>query len=290
MSAWGADDPVDWASRKLGDCGVESPRLEAQLLLALALGISRSAVTAGLYGPIDDSRRAQFQGLVEARCHRTPLAYLRGSQEFYGLDFEVGPAVLIPRPETEMLVDFGLDCLRANAASISREPCLADVGIGSGCIAISVLANYSQATGVGFEISSPAIDVARTNAFRHGVAARLTMMRSDLMTGVAASRFDLILSNPPYIARGELESLQPEVRDAEPRLALDGGVDGLDPYRRFAPQAMRSLVPGGFLAVEVGQGQAREVAELFHRAGLRGVEIRKDLASIERLVAARRPR
>lgn len=284
----GAADPVGWAARRLAECGVEAPRLEAQLLLALALGITRTAVTAGLFECLGSAESARFQDLVESRYGRAPLAYLRGTQEFYGLDFEVGPAVLIPRPETEMLVDFALEKLaegRSNR-SLAFPPILADVGTGSGCIAIAALAHCPQAVGVAFELSASALEIARRNAVRHTVADRLRFVRSDLLCGAAADRFDLILSNPPYIPTGELAGLQPEVRDFEPRLALEGGTDGLAPYRRLAPMAQHCLAPGGSIAVEVGQGQAPDVARIFADAGLSEIEVRRDLAGIERLVAA----
>ncbi len=338
MTPADAADPVAWASRRLSECGVESPRMEAQLLLALTLGTSRAAIAAGLYELRESAERERFHELVELRGRRVPFAYLRGTQEFYGLDFEVGPAVLIPRPETEMLVEFALERLSAAAVvrhgeykSSHREnievehqgtdgagsfgkdgsrrrenskvehpesagrrpqvrPIFADVGTGNGCIAIAVLAHSPSAAGAAFELSAPALETARRNARRHSVDARVRFVQGDLLSGAAASRFDLILSNPPYIPSGEMAGLQPEVRESEPRLALDGGPDGLAPYRRLAPQARRSLVPGGSIAVEVGQGQARDVARIFADAGLSEIEIRRDLAGIERLVAARRAR
>ena len=256
--------------------------MEAQLLLALALGITRTTVTAGLYELLGSAERGRFQDLVESRCSRAPLAYLRGTQEFYGLDFDVGPAVLIPRPETEMLVEFAREMLDAGctacpyvcelprgatSAQAGFRMRFADVGTGSGCIAVAVL--------------------ARRNAVRHSVDSRLRFVRSDFLAGASAGRFDLILSNPPYIPSGELAGLQPEVRDSEPALALDGGPDGLAPYRRLAPLARHSLALGGSLAVEVGQGQAPDVARIFAGAGLSRIEVRRDLAGIERLVAAR---
>ncbi len=264
--------------------------MEAQLLLALALGITRTSVAAGLFDLNGSVEQARFQELVELRRRRVPLAYLRGAQEFYGLSFEVGPAALIPRPETEMLVAFALERLEAAGrwAADARQPfqpVIADVGTGSGCIAIAVLAHCPAARGAAFDISGEALEIARRNATRHTVSGRLGFVRGDLLSGAASGRFDLILSNPPYIPTGELDGLQPEVRDSEPRMALDGGQDGLAPYRRLAPSALRCLAPGGSLVVEVGQGQAADVARIFTAAGLSEVEIRQDLAGIDRLVA-----
>jgi release factor glutamine methyltransferase len=293
MSAWDSGDPIEWASRRLACCGVESARMEAQLLLALTLDTTRTTVIAGLYEPLRNPDRVRFEEFVEARCRRTPLAYLRGTQEFYGLEFEVSPAVLIPRPETEMLVDFARERVKAVAAgatpaSLCHSATIADVGTGSGCIAIACLTHCLRAHGMAVDISPRALKIARRNANRHGVSERLLFIQGDLLLGAAADTFNLILSNPPYISTGDLESLQPEVRDSEPLLALDGGPDGLAPYRRLAPWAMHCLLPGGWIAVEVGQGQAGTVERLFAEAGLREIEVRKDLAGIERVVTARR--
>ena len=286
MTAAHSSDPVAWAARELAGCGVESARLEAQLLLALTLGATRTAVVAGLHRPLDSADRARFEALVAARCARTPLAYLRGTQEFYGLEFEVGPAVLIPRPETEMLVDFAREAL-TSAGAVGQRPMVADVGTGSGCIAVAVLHHAPAARGLALDISPSALTVARGNAARHAVISRLGFVRSDLLSGVASGSLNLVLSNPPYIPTGGLAGLQPEVRDAEPRSALDGGPDGLEFYRRLAPQARRCLTAGGSVAVEVGQGQAPGVADIFECAGLTDIDLRRDLAGIERVVIGR---
>jgi release factor glutamine methyltransferase len=274
---------VEGATATLAASGVDAPRLEAQLLLALALGVTRTAVVAGIHAEPDAAQRARCETLIEARRRRVPLAYLRGTQEFYGLDFEVRPAVLIPRPETEMLVDFALETLgavRGSGDSGGPAALLADVGAGSGCIAIAALAHCPGARGVAFDISRPALAVARRNARLHGVAGRLRLICADLLRGARQERFDLILSNPPYIRSGDLAELQPEVRDAEPRLALDGGADGLSVYRRLAVLASSRLAPGGRMAVEVGLGQADEVTRILRAAGFGQIEARRDLAGI----------
>lgn len=282
MTTEDAADPIGRAARALAAAGVESPRLEAQLLLALALDTTRAAITAGLYDLSSGADRARFEELVAARCRRVPLAYLRGTQEFYGLEFEVGPAVLIPRPETELLVDFAREKL-GESRSV-----LADVGTGSGCIAVAALTQCPRARGVAFDLSAPALEIAQRNAARNSVAGRLRFVQADLLCGAAGGRFDLVLSNPPYIPSDEVKGLQPEVRDAEPRIALDGGPDGLAVYRLLAPMARHCLVRGGWLAVEVGQWQAALVIRMFTGWGLSTVEIRRDLAGIERLVAGQR--
>ncbi len=268
------------AIARLTAAGVESPRLEAQLLLAQALGVTRTAVVAGTHRHPDAEHYAEFARLVRERERRIPLAYLRGTQEFFGLTFLVGPEVLIPRPETEMLVEFALEKLRAGT--------LADVGTGSGCILTAVLAGALQARGVGFDLSAGALAVARQNAARNGVAERTRLVRGDLLTGAESQKFEVIVSNPPYIPSAEIADLAPEVRDGEPRLALDGGADGLNCYRRLALQALRALRPGGWLAVEVGRGQAPAVAALWQEAGWGEVSVRSDLAGIDRVVCGRK--
>ncbi|HZT40930.1 MAG TPA: peptide chain release factor N(5)-glutamine methyltransferase [Chthonomonadaceae bacterium] len=268
----------------LAAAGIEDPRFEAQILLALALGVSRSQVVAGLAPPPTEAQRQAFLSLVQERARRVPLAYLRGSQEFYGLPFTVTPEVLIPRPETELLVDFALETLRA---AETPSPVLADVGTGSGCIAIAVLAHCPPARALAVDISAAALAVAGTNAARNGVTERIRFARAGLLTGLATAHFDLVVSNPPYIPTSEIPKLQEEVRAFEPELALDGGADGLDFHRGLVTGAMRALRPGGWLAVEVAMGQAPVVAALFRQAGLTSIAIRQDLAGIERVVAAK---
>lgn len=288
-------DLVAWAAGRLTEAGVENARLEAQLLLALTLGISRTAIAAGLYGALDAAQSARFTELVEARCRRVPFAYLRGTQEFYGLNFRVSPAVLIPRPETELLVDFAREKLNEISVRTGKNlfagkiPLLADVGTGSGCIAIASLAHCPLTSGVAIDLSSKALELARQNALDNGVADRLRFVQADLLAGTTARSFPLILSNPPYIPTGEIDALQPEVRDQEPRLALDGGPDGLNLLRRLARQARSALLPGGWLAVETAMGQAVAAAHLFEQAGLVSIETRIDLAGIERIVIGQRP-
>jgi release factor glutamine methyltransferase len=352
--------PIEWAIQRLTAAEVDVPRLEAQLLLGLALGITRTAVIGGLFEPLSEEKQKRFVQLVEARAAHVPLAYLRGTQEFYGLEFEVSPAVLIPRPETEMLVDFALERLSRSGpvgdsqsataiqwhnGSLGRPPArrvpanaggegrqsrpptpnsggeglarrgptsdgrpptpnsggeglarrypdtrlFADVGTGSGCIAIAALVHCPGSRCVAFDLSSDALQVATGNAARHGVLDRIELVQGDLFRNSPIGQFDLILSNPPYVATGELHGLQAEVRISEPRMALDGGPDGLDLYRRLVPASLLRLTPGGALAVEVGMGQACDVAEVFERNGFCDIEIRKDLAGIERLVAGCRP-
>lgn len=266
------------AIKALEASGIENARLDAQLLLAQALGVSRTSVLAETYSTPTAEQLAEFARLVSKRVQRIPLAYLRGTQEFYGLTFDVAPAVLIPRPETELLVEFALEKIIGKQTAL-----LADVGTGSGCIAVSVVKMLPGVRAVATDISQDALMVAQRNAVRHGVSDRLQFVRTDTLTGVSGP-FDLILSNPPYISTAEIAGLQPEVRDAEPLLALDGGHTGLEVFEKLIAQAARLLHPGGWLAFETAMGQAPEVAELMRRAGFTEVATRQDLAGIERIV------
>ena len=189
---------------RLTAAGVETPRLEAQLLLAQALGTTRTAVVAGIYREPTAEQQAEFERLVQARESRIPLAYLRGTQEFFGLTFRVGPEVLIPRPETELLVEFALEKLEPAGT-------LADVGTGSGCILTATLANAAQARGVGFDLSDAALNVALVNLRQNGVAERTRLVQGDLLTGAGEALFEVIVSNPPYIPSAEVATLAPEV-------------------------------------------------------------------------------
>lgn len=273
------------AITRLAEAGVEQPRFEAQLLLAQALGVSRTSVIAQTYPPPTVSQREDFARLLAERVKRVPFAYLRGDQEFYGLPFRVTPAVLVPRPETELLVDFVRKVLSDGTESPAT---MADIGTGSGCIAIAALVHCPYARGVAFDLSSEALRVARSNAERNNVVDRLRLVQGNLLRGAAAASFDIIVSNPPYIPTDEIETLQPEVRDWEPRLALDGGTDGLDLLRELARTAPARLQPGGWIAVELAQGQAPTVLDLFRGNGLVNVATRRDLAGIERIVCGQK--
>ncbi|MCS6775633.1 MAG: peptide chain release factor N(5)-glutamine methyltransferase [Chloroherpetonaceae bacterium] len=269
---------IQQAIQILKEAGIETPRMEAQLLLAQALGVPRSAVLAETYPPPDPAQLAAFDQLVRARARRTPLAYLRGTQEFYGLDFEVTPAVLIPRPETELLVEIALEHLPG------QQPAwIADAGTGSGCIVTSILAHRPAVRAIATDCCTDALRVAQRNAILHAVAPRVRYVCTDFLSGLQGP-FQIILSNPPYIPAPEIPDLPPEVRLSEPRAAIDGGQDGLNAYRRLIPQGARLLCPEGLMAVEVARGQASTVADFMKRAGLTRVEIRPDLAGIPRIV------
>jgi release factor glutamine methyltransferase len=271
------------AIRRLEAAGVETPRLEAQLLLAHALCVSRLDILRGLDRTPTVEEIQAFEQLIAQREKRVPLAYLRGTQAFYGLDFEVSPAVLIPRPETELLVEFAIEKLRNTPGAT-----LVDVGTGSGCIAVAAAVHLPEVRLLALDLSPDALALARRNARRHQVEKRVRFVQANLLEGVSAGRVEMIVSNPPYVTTAEVETLQPEVRDYEPRLALDGGVDGLVFQRGLIARARRVLRPGGWLGLEVALGQADAVAARLREAGFSAVETRRDLAGIERVVLAQK--
>jgi release factor glutamine methyltransferase len=320
---------LPWAVRLLTDAGIESARFEMQLLLAQSLKVSRVSVIAATYPPPVPAQLDTFIQLVSQRAQRVPLAYLRGNQEFYGLPFRVTPDVLIPRPETELLVDFAIQEYKSRQQKQASLPLfetergrgstaflppdlggkgersfspprlggrggagegvftLADVGTGTGCIPIAFLVSCPNARAVAYDLSAAALTVARENAMLNGVADRLRLIQGDLLTSAAVGRYDLIVSNPPYIPTAEVATLQPEVRDYEPRLALDGGPTGLDCYIRIAVNARRALKTDGALYLEVGHTQAQAVADLLRAAGMADVTLFPDLAGIDRVVRGR---
>lgn len=275
---------LEKAISALEAAGVENARLEAQLLLGIAANASRAQIIAGTFPSLTPEQSQRFIQLVLERRNRVPLAYLRGSQEFYGLTFAVGEEVLIPRPETEALVDFARETL----SDAETPPLIADIGTGSGCIVISALKHLPIATAVASDTSAQALSLARRNAQANGVSHRVEWVRTNLLNGVL-SKFDLIFSNPPYIPSEDITALQPEVKDNEPLAALDGGEDGFAVIRPLIESAFHSLKRGGFFALEVGKGQARETISLLERAGFQGADARNDLAGIERVVFGRKP-
>ena len=227
---------------------------------------------------------ARFEGFAARRLAGEPVMRILGEREFYGRAFRLGPATLVPRPETEALVDIGIELLAGMPA-----PRLLDLGTGTGCIAISLLAELPGANAVAVDLAQEAIDVAQRNAERHGVSGRIAFRRGSWFEPLKpGERFDLIVSNPPYIETAEIGRLDIEVREHDPLLALDGGPDGLAAYRSIAQSAQRFLVPGGMLVVEIGWQQAEPVSDLFAAEGLGDIEVRRDLAGHDRVVMARR--
>jgi release factor glutamine methyltransferase len=271
---------MTWTKEYLKTKGIENARLEAEWMLCAATGLDRVGLYLNFDKPLNSTELAAYRAMVSRRARREPLQHILGTQEFCGLEFEVSPEVLIPRHDTETLVTEAL-------ARVPRARSVLDIGTGSGCIAVALAKRLPDARVTAIDISSSALEVARRNAERNGAA--IEFLHGSLLAPVEGRCFDLIVSNPPYIPTNDIDRLEPEVRDGDPRCALDGGADGLDIYRVLIPVAIRQLNPGGWLLVEVGVGQAREVADLFHTVdGYDAVITAHDLGSIERVVGARR--
>ena len=265
------------AAAELRSAGIDAPRHEARLLMQHALGLQPEALLAREDRPLDELESKRLSALVRRRAGREPLAYLTGVREFWSLALAVDRSALVPRPETETVVEAVL----ARAAALPPRPCMLDLGTGSGCLLVALLSELHGGTGLGIDISADAVSLARANAARHSLDGRATFAVADWGAPLAA-RFDIVVSNPPYVAAGALASLAPEIVCHEPQTALAGGPDGYACYRRLAPQIARLLAPAGLAAIEVGAGMADEVASLFAAAGLAEIDRRRDLAGIER--------
>jgi release factor glutamine methyltransferase len=266
---------LDEAALRLRSAGVESPRAEARLLLAHAMGVRREDIISGAHP--DDAALARFRTAVERRLAREPFAYIVGRREFFSLDFAVGPGVLIPRPETEMLIE---EALRRYPQADTTLRVL-DLGTGSGCLLLAFLSERPHAEGVGIDKSDIALRFARRNAEHLGIAGRARFLCDNWAESVHA-RFDLIFANPPYVKSSDIPTLAPEIAAHEPAAALDGGLDGLEAYRRIAPALRELLSPGGCAFVEIGEGQAEAVSAIFTNANLEIDGTVTDLARINR--------
>jgi len=268
---------LDEAARALAAAGIESPRAEARLLLAAAMGVSRDLTLTAMPAPEEAVR---FAGFVARRAAREPFAYITGRKDFWSLELEVGPGVLVPRPDTETLIEQALRLIPGHDAPLR----IADLGTGSGAILLAALAAFPRATGIGFESSPAAQAWAARNAARHA-PRRAEIRLADWNT--ADERFDLVFSNPPYIPSGDIAGLEPDVAAHEPHAALDGGPDGLDAYRALGGLLPRLLTPGGHALLEIGIGQAGSVEPLF--PGLEMLGIAKDLGGVPRCLILRKP-
>jgi release factor glutamine methyltransferase len=277
------------AAQILRQGGIETPELDARLLLCHAASLSHEAFIARASEDLRPDVAALLEGAIARRLKREPVARIRGTREFYGRSFLLGPESLDPRPDTETLIDAALDII--GKKGWRQEPLkLLDLGTGSGSILVTLLAELPRATGIGTDLSPRALAVAAANASAHGLASRAVFIAADWLDAIAG-KFDLILSNPPYLAASEIAGLAADVAAYDPRLALDGGPDGLDSYRRIAARAREVLAGDGRLLVEIGPAQAEAVAAIFAGAGLRPDEAgspRLDLAGRSRVVVARR--
>ena len=276
-----------WSADYLKGKGVDSPRLDAEHILAHVLGLGRLEMYLQHERPLTAGELEAFRPLLKRRAKREPLQYVLGRQAFRSLELEVAPGVLIPRPETEVLVDEVLGWARRREAAGATPLVGLDVGTGSGAIAVALLTEGPFARFVGTDLSPVAVAFAVRNRDAHGLGERLELRTGATFTTVAADdRFDVIVSNPPYVAESERAGLAPEIVDWEPQEALFGGADGLAVIREIVHGAGPLLAPGGLLALEVGLGQAGAVAALMEQQGLRDVRVRKDLAGRPRVVMA----
>jgi len=266
--------------------GIEGARLDAELMLAHVLTLTRTQLYTNFERPLAADEVDRFRELVKRRANREPVAYILGRREFWSMDFTVDRRVLVPRPETELLVEVVLDALKARGVAAPR---VADVGTGSGAIAIAIAKEAPEASVVATDRSGAALEVAPANAALHGVESRIEFVAGDGCAALAGKGpFDAIVSNPPYIRSAEMTALAPEVREWEPRWALESGAEGMDVTTPLVEQAFELLVPGGTLAVEVGT-QAALVRDAFLARGYEAVAVRRDLAGLERVVTGRRP-
>jgi release factor glutamine methyltransferase len=269
-----------WALEELKRARIDSPALTADLLFGFVLGWDRVRLLSHAEQEIDDEAWDRLHRLIHRRANGEPLQYLAGEQEFYGLAFKVTPAVLIPRPETEILVEKAIDLIRSHAPSSAR---FADIGAGSGCIAVSVAHHIPSSIGWAVDISAVALKIAQENAKRHGVENRIRFVQSDLFECFPQKPcLDFVLCNPPYVALDEYDSLPTEVKNHEPHEALFGGASGLDVYGRLVPEAAARLVAGGFLLLEVGVGQAPQVGQIVEKEGFLLQPVLNDLQGIPR--------
>jgi len=271
-------------TERLRQAGIDSAEADARLLIAHALGIDRAEIIANGERALTEDQTKAIDALSERRLKREPVARIFGHKEFWSLSLQVSEAVLVPRPDTETVVEAALDFVVRGG--LRMEPLrILDIGTGSGALLLALLSELPNALGTGTDISVPALAIARANAERHRFAPRCRFVACDIAATLQGP-FDLIVSNPPYVARGDIASLTPEVRYYDPAVALDGGKDGLDGCRAIAAEARRLLAPGGQLIVELGAGQEPAVSALFTKAGLTVSTARKDLAGISRALGA----
>ncbi|MGE0425832.1 MAG: peptide chain release factor N(5)-glutamine methyltransferase [Reyranellaceae bacterium] len=270
---------------RLAAAGIENGRLDARLLVGDATGLTAEAMIAAPEAAIEDPGMvARVERLTKRRLAREPMSQILGRREFWSLSFKVTPDVLTPRPDSETLVETVLSIVPDRSARLR----LLDLGVGSGCLLLSLLHSLPSARGLGVDRSERALTVARANAAALGLADRAEMRAGDWGADLP-DQYDIVVSNPPYIPSDDIEGLEPEVSEHEPWLALDGGRDGLDAYRTLAGELPFLVREGGWAALEVGQGQAPDVARLMRAAGFRIERVAPDLAGIERVILARRP-
>lgn len=273
VKAWNA------AKDRLKTVQIDQPAIDARLLLEVAADVTRTDIITDPYRVLTEAQMATLDDFLNRRARREPVSHIIGRKGFWKILLQVNKHVLTPRPETEVIVD---EVLKAFPESMEFK--MLDLGVGSGTILLAVLAERPAAKGLGVDVSEEALAVARENAANLDLAGRVALLRGDWTNGLGDDSFDLVVSNPPYIATHVIETLEPEVRDHEPRLALDGGPDGLDAYRFLAGEILRVLKPGAMFAVEIGYDQSQAVEDLFRQAGAQNVRTVKDLSVNDRVV------
>jgi release factor glutamine methyltransferase len=294
-------DYVQVTATFLASKGVDHARLDAELLLADVLGMTRTQIYTNFEQPLAQPEVDRYRELVRRRAAREPVAYITGRREFWSLDLAVDRRVLVPRPETELVVEIAVDALRkgretnagtgeqGSPSGNAKGPLVADIGTGSGAIAIAIAKELPDARVIATDRSQAALEIAPANAARHGVDARIEFRVGDGCAPIRnAGPFDVVASNPPYVRKGEMNALAPEVREWEPKWALESGPEGMDVTAPLVDEAFDLLVPGGLLVVEVGT-QSALVRDCFVRRGYEAVAIRRDLAGLDRVVVGRRP-
>jgi release factor glutamine methyltransferase len=273
VKAWNA------AKDRLKTVQIDQPAIDARLLLEVAADVTRTDIITDPYRVLTEAQMATLEDFLDRRARREPVSHIIGRKGFWKILLQVNKHVLTPRPETEVIVD---EVLKAFPEQMPFN--MLDLGVGSGTILLAVLAERPAAKGLGIDVSEEALAVARENAANLDLAGRTALLRGDWTNGLGDDSFDLVVSNPPYIATEVIETLEPEVRDHEPRLALDGGPDGLDAYRFLAGEILRVLKPGAMFAVEIGHDQSEAVETLFRQVGAQNVRTIKDLSVNDRVV------
>ena len=282
---WSIKRVLTWAAEDLKRRGNDGGRLDVELLLGRVLGLDRIGLIMQSERPLTPAELNAFRELFKRRRLGEPVAYLLGEREFYGISLRVDARVLIPRPDSELLVEVALKRTRERSM---RGDAL-DLCTGSGCVAIAFARQRPTWSVTASDISPDALALARANAHRTGAVRNLRLLEGSLFTPIAEQRFDLVTANPPYIATGDIATLPVDVRDFEPRLALDGGADGLDLVREIAAQGPQHLTPGGVLAMEIGADQGAAAVAILERSGYRDVELARDLGARDRVVSGYGP-
>jgi len=278
------DTAVRDAARQFEDAGVDHPMLDVRILICHALGIDRARMATSGERMLSEEERKTIRSMIGRRCRREPVARILGRREFWSLPFGLNEATLEPRPDSETIIEVTLKKLAGR-----QDVSILDAGTGTGCLLLALLHELPQATGVGADVNPQAVEQARDNAAALGLDTRAVIRISNWLDNIVSDRFDVIVSNPPYIQSQDIPTLMPEVRNYDPLLAMDGGSDGLDAYHALIPQLSQRLKPGGFVVFEVGEGQAQSVGELLTQHGFKDISFHEDLGGITRCVAANIP-